>query len=579
MIGQLDSMWRLLTPSVLPASNIGTFSKDDSDVISIRKSAMAKNGASDLKKFVHDHLHVPVANKLGASATPKRKSLLLAAGLIFCAFAQTVQASDTASPSAEKAPAHQSSGPPSSFEPVLPSDAVTSQVLVSNKGEQITYTATAGSVTLTDAKGGKTAEIFYVSYMRSSVPPIKRPITFVFNGGPGASSAYLHMAAIGPRILDFGNGRSAITPDGKTINNPDSWLPFTDLVFVDPVGTGYSRAMNSVKDVGKAFWGVHKDLDALSKIIWLILAKHDRMGSPVYLAGESYGGFRAAKLVKHLPADAGIPVTGATLISPVLEFSLLNDDDFNPLAWALRLPSYAAVALETGDKLNPEALQGAERYALGDYLTTLAATPPDASKSSAFYAAVAKDIGLPESLVARWDGRVPVGIFTKEIHHETGEIASPYDGSVDGADPYPSAPRTHGSDPVFENIIAPLTTSFVAYLRNELKFKTERPYVLLNREVSRKWDWGRDDPSEAVGASDDLREGLALNPKLKIAVVHGMTDLVTPYMTSRYVIAHLPTELTRNRVSLDLLTGGHMMYLRPDSRAALSRSAQSIYSH
>ncbi|HVZ03624.1 hypothetical protein [Hyphomicrobium sp.] len=172
-----------------------------------------------------------------------------------------------------------------------------------------------------------------------------------------------------------------------------------------------------------------------------------------------------------------------------------------------------------------------------------------------------------------------MSVFTKEIHHETGQVASPYDGSVDGADPFPSAPKTRGTDPVFENIIAPLTTSFVAYLRDDLKFKTERPYVLLNREVSRKWDWGRDDPSGAVGAADDLREALALNPSLKIAVVHGMTDLVTPYMTSRYVITRLPIQLTRDRVSLNLLPGGHMMYLRPDSRAALTKSAKINYPH
>ena len=270
-------------------------------------------------------------------------------------------------------------------------------------------------------------------------------------------------------------------------------------------------------------------------------------------------------------------MTGATLISPVLEFSLLDDDDFNPLPWALLLPSYAAVALEARDKLSPEALQGVEQFALGDYLTTLATTPYDPSKSSAMYARVAKDIGLPEPLVARWHGRVPVSVFTKEIHHEKGEVASSYDGSVDGADPYPSAPKTRGADPVFKNIIAPLTTGFVAYLRNELKFKTERPYVLLNREVSHKWDWEQHDPSGAVGAVDDLREGLALNPSLKVAVVHGMTDLVTPYMTSCYVMTYLPIPLTRGRVSLHLFPGGHMMYLRPDSRAALARNAQSIY--
>lgn len=503
--------------------------------------------------------------------------MLLAAGLLFSAIAQIIQASAAEAPSEQKAEVHRSAEAPSPSEPVLPPDAVTSHTLILDNGSQIAYTATAGSVTLTDPDGAKTAEIFYVSYLLSSTPPTKRPITFVFNGGPGASAAYLHMAALGPRILDFGSGRSAITPDRKAISNPDSWLPFTDLVFVDPVGTGYSRAMNSVKDVGKTFWGVKEDVGALSKIVWLILAKHDRIGSPVYLAGESYGGFRTAKLIKHLPEDQGIAVTGATLISPVLEFSLLDDDDFSPLPWALLLPSYAAVALEARDKLSPEALHGVEQFALGDYLTTLAATPPDASKDSATYAAVAKNIGLPESLVARWHGRVPVSVFTKEVHHATGDVASSYDGSVDGVDPYPSAPKTRGSDPVFENIIAPLTTGFVAYLRNELKFKTERPYVLLNREVSEKWDWERHDPSGAVGASEDLREGLALNPSLKIAVMHGMTDLVTPYMTSRYMISHLPMPLTRGRVSLNLYPGGHMMYLRPDSRAALARNAQSIY--
>ena len=188
--------------------------------------------------------------------SPKRTSLLLAAGIIFSALALFHQAPAAATPSEEKADAHSSSESPSTSEPVLPPDAVTNHTLVLDNGSQLTYEATAGSVTLTDADGGKTAEIFYVSYSLSGAPPTKRPITFVFNGGPGASAAYLHMAAIGPRVLDFGNGRLAITPDRKIISNPDSWLPFTDLVFVDPVGTGYSRAMNSVKDVGKAFWGI-----------------------------------------------------------------------------------------------------------------------------------------------------------------------------------------------------------------------------------------------------------------------------------------------------------------------------------
>jgi carboxypeptidase C (cathepsin A) len=461
-------------------------------------------------------------------------------------------------------------------EPALPADAVTGHLL-SLKGRQIAYTARAGTLTLTDAEGGKTAEVFYVAYTLDGKGAAARPITFAFNGGPGASSAYLQLGAIGPRVLDFGDGRSPVTPGGKIVDNPDTWLAFSDLVFIDPVGTGYSRATNAVKDVGKAFWGVHQDLDALDKIIWLALAKLDRFASPVYLAGESYGGYRAARLIARLPDDQGVAVSGATLISPALEFSLSGGDDLNPLPWALRLPSYAAVALEGRGKLSPEALAGVERFALGDYLAALAAPLAEPDKNAALYATIADDIGLPEALVARWRGRVPARVFTKEIHHDQGEVASLYDGSVVGIDSHPSAPESHGPDPVFESIIAPLTTAFVAYARDELQFKTERPYVLVSSEVNHKWDWERRGPSGSVGASDDLRRALATNPRLKVVIDHGMTDLVTPYMASRFVIDHLPGPLTQGRVALHLYAGGHMMYLRPESRAELAATAQAMY--
>jgi carboxypeptidase C (cathepsin A) len=462
-------------------------------------------------------------------------------------------------------------------ERLLPAESVTSHTLTVN-GRAINYTARASALPLTDDKGVQTAEVFYVAYTVAGGDAARRPITFAFNGGPGAASAYLHLGALGPRAVDFGDGRSPPgAGNGAIVDNPDTWLPFTDLVFVDPVGTGYSHAMRDVKDTAKTFWGVRQDLDALSQTIRRALVKLDRVGSPVYLAGESYGGFRAARLVGRLPTEQGIAVRGAVLVSPVLEFSLQGGNDVDPLPWALRLPSYAAVNLENQGKLSESALADAERFALTDYVAALIAPQGDAQRRSDLYARIAAFTGLPETVVARWNGRVPGSVFVKEIRHDKNEVASSYDAAVLGDDPYPSSPTPRGADPIFEGIIAPLTTAFVSYARNELQYRTDRRYRLLNGEVSRKWEWGSRGPSGTVGAGDDLRRALALNPRLKVVIDHGMTDVVTPYMTSRFVVDHLPEALTKDRVALKLYPGGHMMYLRPASRAALKTDAQAIY--
>jgi carboxypeptidase C (cathepsin A) len=458
----------------------------------------------------------------------------------------------------------------------LPAESVTSHSITLG-GRAVAYTARAGALDLRSEQGEKSAEIFYVAYLASGADAKVRPITFVFNGGPGAASAYLHLGALGPRVLDFRDGTQPPPANAPLIDNPDSWLDATDLVFIDPVGTGYSHATNSIKDVPKAFWGVNQDLQALEAAIRVALTRLDRFGSPLYLVGESYGGFRGAKLVGRLPADKGIAVAGALLISPVIEFSLQNGDDFNPLPWALHLPSMAAVALDRQGKLAPAALAPIERFALGEYMAALVAPPADAQARQRLYATIADAIGLPQALVARWAGRVPTAIFTKEIRHGEGEIVSNYDAAVGGSDPYPNSIFSRGSDPIFEGIKAPLTTGMLAYLRDELGYKTERAYTLLNGEVSQKWEWGTRGPSGTVGASDDMRKGLAGNAQLRITIAHGMTDLVTPYLSSRHVVDHLPAKLTDGRVSLTLHAGGHMMYLRPASRAALHADAVALY--
>ncbi len=479
------------------------------------------------------------------------------------------QSASSASESAGDKPA------PAAALPALPPDAVTTHTLTL-AGQKIAYTARAGTLSLTD-KGQKTAEVFYVAYMRDGEDKSKRPITFALNGGPGAASAYLDMGAIGPRILDFGGGRELPRARAPLIDNPDTWLDATDLVFIDPVGTGYSAATTSDADAQKDFFGVRQDLDALGSVIRLALLKLDRYGAPVYLVGESYGGFRAARLPLSLANDEGIAVSGTILISPVLDFSLMEGDDFDPLPWALSLPSYAAVNLEKRGTVTPQALKSAESFALGDYLSALVAPIGAPGADAKIDAAVAQLIGLPEPEVARWRGRVPTGVFIKSIHHDQGEVVSRYDGSVAGPDSDPSPYFANRDDPILAGITPPLTSGFVAYLRDELNFKTDRRYALLNGEVSRKWQWGNRGPSSSAGAASELARALALNPKLKVMIAHGMTDLVTPYLMSRYVVDHLPATIGRGRIELTLYPGGHMMYLRPGSRAALHADARRLY--
>ena len=299
-----------------------------------------------------------------------------------------------------------------------------------------------------------------------------------------------------------------------------------------------------------------------------------------YLVGESYGGFRAARLAHFLSTERGISIMGMLLISPALEFSLLNGSEFEPLPYALRLPSYAAVKIERTAPLTPEALvRSRERFALGPYLAALVATPRDPATMKSINAEVARRIGLPEDLVARYDGRVPPGVFAKEIRRDDKLIVSRYDASIAGLDPYPEGTGTRGGDPVYDGLIPILTVGMHDYLADTLGVKTELAYRIANADLVRQWNWrsGISGGNGYAGAGDALREALAGNPQLKVIVAHGMTDLVTPYLASRFVIDRLPQSLTAGRVTFNLYAGGHMMYLRTASRARLHADAAKLY--
>ncbi|OHV86901.1 S10 family peptidase [Mesorhizobium sp. ORS 3428] len=443
-------------------------------------------------------------------------------------------------------------------------------------GRKLDYQAKAGTLSLLSGKGEVTAEIFYVAYTQQSPAPAKqRPITFVFNGGPGAASAYLHIGALGPRIIATAADGEFLPPPQKLIDNPDSWLDMTDLVFVDPVGTGYSREAPG-QDT-KAFWGVEQDASSVGSFIRLYLAQNGRTGSPLFLAGESYGGFRAALLARKLQEDVGLSPSGIVLISPALEFMLVQPDQFDLLHWALELPSLAAVRLRS-DGVSGEALRNrlaeVEHYALGDYLTALASGLEQGGKRAS--GRVAEITGLPLDLVQRNFARIPASLFAREFQRASGKVLSPYDAMVATSDVAPESASIAGPDPVLDRSVPVLTSTFVAYARNELNYRTDVSYRLLNGEVSHNWDFGASRQGYA-GVMSDLQRARSLNPSLGVVIVNGYTDLVTPYLATRYLVNQIPSLADAKPIRLDVVEGGHMMYLRPDGRRALKEAASELY--
>jgi carboxypeptidase C (cathepsin A) len=444
-------------------------------------------------------------------------------------------------------------------------------------GETLNYRATAGTLPIREAAGNTAARIFYVAYS-ASPQQHDRPLTFVFNGGPGAASAYLNLGAMGPKIVALNPDGSLPPPPSRLIDNPDSWLRFTDLVFVDPVGTGYSRAASPKE--GKAFWGVDRDAKAMAAFIRLYLERNARATSPIFLVGESYGGLRAAKLAELLPHESGIAVSGMVLISPSLEFSLIfGQEPGQILPDALALPSMAAVNLYDHGVIDRQALgeklKSVTQYALTDYLTDLAAGPV-ATRDRASQT-VAQMIGLPQSVVRRHDGDVSLSLFAK-LHAKPGRRLSRYDGTVSGPDITPSSPYPDGPDPILDRTVPVFTSAYIDYLRHDLGYKTDVSYRLLNGHITGQWDYGNKPNDQGyAGAMDELQAGRALNPSLQVLIACGYTDLVTPFLDQRYLVDQMPPLEGAAPIEIEDYLGGHMMYLRRDSRHALADDAAALY--
>ncbi len=454
---------------------------------------------------------------------------------------------------------------------LLPGDSVTQHSIDLAGGGKLDYTVTAGTFSLFDQSGERSAAIFYTAYVAKPAGQTNRPVTFAFNGGPGAGSAFLNLGLVGPRLAQFG-------PDGRDpaqvrlVDNRDTWLGFTDLVLIDPVGTGWSRAAKA--DNSDAFWSVQADAESMAKVVALYVAKNARLSSPKFLLGESYGGFRAAKVARVLQNEQGISVNGIVMLSPMLEGAFQFGGSRFALGAALQLPSLAAAEMERKGTFSKEALAQAEHFALTDYLSTLAGPPLQGDAAKAFYARVAAMTGLPEDALARRRGFIGDS-YIKDLHLNDHKIVSHYDATFAVDDPNPETPEERGPDPILDGLVRSYGSAFVSYARDELGFKTDMTYNLLNSEIAGHWKWGRGRAQPSI--SEDLRALLELTPSFRLMVAHGYSDMVTPFAVSRYVLDHLPPSEAEERTQLRLYRGGHMFYLDPASRKAFTADARTMY--
>lgn len=455
---------------------------------------------------------------------------------------------------------------------LIPADSTTDHVLKIGDTD-LPYTATAGTLDLIGQDGNRTAKIFYTAYVAKDRKP-GRPLTFAFNGGPGAASAYLHMGLVGPKVLEFGEtGDNGTTPVLK--DNPDSWLAFTDLVLIDPVGTGWSRAASD--EAAGNFYKVRQDAESLAKAIALYTLRNDRLDAPKYLLGESYGGFRAAKVAAALKDSQSMLVSGIVMLSPFLEGRFLGNSD-DPLSAALQLPSLAAAEMERRGTFTPGGIKEAESFAMGAYLTSLAGPHPSGSAADGLYSRLAGMTGMPKDAIARTRGFLG-DIYAKQMAG-AAKVVSPYDASYAVPDAYPEAPYSQNDDPILDGYTRAYGSAFAAYARNDLGFKTEMTYSLLNTEVNRRWEWNGNRGGDAralASTSTDLRDLLSVIPSFRLLIAHGYSDALTPYGVSRYMIDHMPPELANGRASLKVYRGGHMFYTRIPSRQAMTADARAFY--
>lgn len=442
-------------------------------------------------------------------------------------------------------------------------------------GQRVAYTATAGTLVLKSDDGKPRAELFYIAYTRDGVADRnKRPVTFTFNGGPGSSSVWLHLGAFGPRRVDFADAVQPAPPPYGFVDNEHSLLDVTDLVFIDPVGTGYSRPAGEAK--AEEFQGVTEDVRSVAEFIRRWTVENGRWNSPKYLAGESYGTTRAAGLVDHLQDAEGMFFNGVILVSSILNFQTARFDPGNDLPYITFLPTYAATAWYHG-RIQPKPalepfLEEVRRFAETEYAQALmlGARLP-AVQEQAVAAKLARYMGVSEQFVRNANLRVNIFRFTKELLRDQRRTVGRLDSRYVGIDADAAGERFE-HDPSYTAILGPYTAALNDYVRRELKFEDARKYEILSGQVNQRWNWGQANGGSFVNVGENLRRAMSRNPHLKVHVANGYYDLATPFFATEYTFDHLGLEpALRGNVSMSYYEAGHMMYSHPESLAKLKR--------
>ncbi|HMF78109.1 MAG TPA: hypothetical protein VK604_20800 [Bryobacteraceae bacterium] len=447
------------------------------------------------------------------------------------------------------------------------------------RGKTLQYTATAGRLPIKNEQGRAEAQMFYAAYTLDS-PGAKRPLTFAFNGGPGSATVWLHMGCFGPKRVKMQPNGFMPPPPFELEDNQNSILDKTDLVFVDAIGTGYSRAVNA--EVGKKFWGVEGDIAAFGEFIRLYLQKNSRWTSPLYLAGESYGTTRAAGLSGYL-VDHGIALNGIVLISTILNYGTVSFGVLNDMPYILYLPTYAMTAayhhkLAPELQKDPEALRAeVEKWAATEYAQALQqgdSLPAPARQSVIDH--LARYTGLSKPYIERCNLRIDLSHFDTELLREEGKIVGRLDGRFTGVNDS-STQQYPDFDPSEAAIRPPYTSAFGDYVKRELGYESELTYYILGGGIGR-WDFGATYRSGFADTSQGMRRAFAKNPFMHVYIAEGMYDAATPYFAVEYTLDHMGLKPENHKnVTRGHYDAGHMVYIDNASMTKLKQDVDALY--
>lgn len=446
-------------------------------------------------------------------------------------------------------------------------------------GRTLAYSTTTGRLPLNNEAGETEAHIFFMAYTRKDAgDPAQRPLIFVFNGGPGSASIWLHLGALGPKRVKMQDEGWMPAPPYQLVDNDHTWLDHADLVFVDPVGTGYSRAARP--ELNQKFWNVRGDIQSMGDFIRLYLTRYQRWQSPLFLAGESYGTTRAAGLAGHL-IDRGVALNGILLISTILQFQTARFAQENNLPYTLFVPTYTATAWYHGKlpaDLQARALRDVlaevEAWVESEYAVALMQGDKLSGRNrQAMVRKLARYTGLSTRYIEQNRLNIHIMRFCKELLRDQGTTVGRLDSRFKGVDE-DEANHIPAFDPSLTAIMPPYTATFNHYARTELQYETDLEYHALSFKVNEGWEYER---GTVVDTSAGLRDALHKNPYMKVLVAQGYYDLATPHFAALYTLNHMNLNASlRDNIQVTYYEAGHMMYLDTTSLAQLTRDATAF---